>query len=83
MPAPQTWAGHSARNGALFFPADAASDAFALAAVGLAAVVGHRRPVWHRFRGGGGVAVNLPILVGEVRKVMARQGAPVQDPGTW
>ena len=41
---------------ALFFPADAASDAFALAAVGLAAVVGHRRPVWHRFRGGGGVA---------------------------
>jgi glycerol-3-phosphate acyltransferase PlsY len=41
---------------ALFFPADAARDAFALAAVGLAAVVGHRRPVWHGFRGGGGVA---------------------------
>lgn len=41
---------------ALFFPADAAPDAFALAAVGLAAVIGHRRPVWHGFRGGGGVA---------------------------
>jgi glycerol-3-phosphate acyltransferase PlsY len=41
---------------ARFFPADAAPDAFALAAVGLAAVVGHRRPVWHEFRGGGGVA---------------------------
>lgn len=41
---------------ALFFPADAAPDAFALAAIGLAAVVGHRRPVWHAFRGGGGVA---------------------------
>jgi len=41
---------------ALFFPADAAADSFALAAVGLAAVVGHRRPVWHGFRGGGGVA---------------------------
>jgi glycerol-3-phosphate acyltransferase PlsY len=39
-----------------FFPADAAPDAFALAAVGLAAVVGHRRPVWHGFHGGGGVA---------------------------
>jgi len=41
---------------ALLFPADAAPDAFALAAVGLSAVVGHRRPVWHGFRGGGGVA---------------------------
>ena len=41
---------------AVFFPADAPLDAFALAAVGLAAVVGHRRPVWHGFRGGGGVA---------------------------
>jgi glycerol-3-phosphate acyltransferase PlsY len=41
---------------ALLFPAEAAPDAFALAAVGLAAVVGHRRPVWHAFRGGGGVA---------------------------
>jgi acyl-phosphate glycerol 3-phosphate acyltransferase len=41
---------------ALWFPAGTAPDAFALAAVGLAAVVGHRRPVWHGFRGGGGVA---------------------------
>ena len=41
---------------AVFFPADAPREAFALAAVGLAAVVGHRRPVWHGFRGGGGVA---------------------------
>jgi len=41
---------------ALFFPADAAQDSFALTAVGLAAVVGHRKPLWHGFRGGGGVA---------------------------
>jgi glycerol-3-phosphate acyltransferase PlsY len=41
---------------AAFFPGAAPRDAFALAAVGLAAVVGHRRPVWHGFHGGGGVA---------------------------
>jgi glycerol-3-phosphate acyltransferase PlsY len=41
---------------ALFFPAATPADAFALTAVGLAAAVGHRRPVWHEFRGGGGVA---------------------------
>jgi glycerol-3-phosphate acyltransferase PlsY len=41
---------------ALFFPAATPPDAFALTAIGLAAAVGHRRPVWHGFRGGGGVA---------------------------
>jgi glycerol-3-phosphate acyltransferase PlsY len=41
---------------ALLFPSDAPRDAFALAAVGIAAVLGHRHPLWHGFRGGGGVA---------------------------
>jgi glycerol-3-phosphate acyltransferase PlsY len=41
---------------AAFFPHDAPREAFALAAVGIAAVIGHRRPVWHGLRGGGGVA---------------------------
>ncbi len=41
---------------AAFFPADAPIDAFALATVGIAAVLGHRHPVWHGLRGGGGVA---------------------------
>lgn len=41
---------------AVFFPGDAPREAFALAAVGISAVIGHRRPVWHGFRGGGGVA---------------------------
>jgi acyl-phosphate glycerol 3-phosphate acyltransferase len=48
---------------ALLYPADAAVEAFALAAVGLAAVIGHRRPLWHGFRGGGGVASMIFVTV--------------------
>lgn len=47
---------------ALFFPADGPSEAFALTAVGLAAVMGHRRPVWHGLRGGGGVACMIFVF---------------------
>lgn len=47
---------------ALFFPGDTAPEAFALTAVGLAAVMGHRRPVWHGLRGGGGVACMIFVF---------------------
>jgi len=46
---------------ALFFPSNGSGDALAVFATGLAAILGHCRPLFHGFRGGGGVATALPI----------------------
>ena len=46
----------------LFFRGDGSWDILAVVAVGLAAIVGHCRPVFHGFRGGGGVATSLPVF---------------------
>lgn len=43
------------------FPGSGWRDTLALFAVGIAAVGGHCRPVFHRFKGGGGIATSLGI----------------------
>jgi glycerol-3-phosphate acyltransferase PlsY len=45
----------------LVFPGMDPGAILAVYAIGLAAVAGHCRPVFHGFRGGGGVAAALPI----------------------
>jgi acyl-phosphate glycerol 3-phosphate acyltransferase len=46
----------------LFFPGGATGEILAVFAPGLAAIVGHARPLYHRFRGGGGAASALPVM---------------------
>jgi acyl-phosphate glycerol 3-phosphate acyltransferase len=46
----------------LFFGGDGTVDILAVFAVGLAAIVGHCRPVFYGFRGGGGIAASLPVF---------------------
>ena len=47
----------------LFFPADTYTDFWALFAVGMAAVLGHMKPLYYRFKGGGGLAAVLGVFV--------------------
>lgn len=46
----------------LFFGGDGAGDIAAVYVVGIAAIVGHCRPVFHQFRGGGGIGASLPVF---------------------
>lgn len=46
----------------LFLADNGPWDILAVFAVGLAAIVGHCRPLYHGFRGGGGAAAALPVL---------------------
>lgn len=46
----------------LFFGGDGAGDIAAVYAAGIAAIIGHCRPLFHRFRGGGGIAASLPVF---------------------
>lgn len=46
----------------LCFRGEGWADILMVFAVGLAAVVGHCYPLFHGFRGGGGVAASLPVL---------------------
>ncbi len=46
----------------LFFPGDGTGEILAVFAPGLAAIVGHARPLYHGFRGGGGAASALPVV---------------------
>jgi glycerol-3-phosphate acyltransferase PlsY len=47
----------------LFFPGSDAASILAVYAIGCAAIAGHCRPVFHGFRGGGGVATSLPVYL--------------------
>lgn len=47
----------------LFFTADTYGDFWALFVVGMAAVVGHMKPLYYRFKGGGGLAAVLGVFV--------------------
>jgi len=44
-----------------FFPAELYWHYFLVAAVGMAAVTGHCKPVFFRFRGGGGIATSIGV----------------------
>jgi acyl-phosphate glycerol 3-phosphate acyltransferase len=46
----------------LFFGGDGSWDILAIYAMGIAAIVGHCRPIFHRFTGGGGIAASLPVF---------------------
>ena len=46
----------------LFFPGSGPWDILAVFAAGLAAIIGHCRPLFHGFRGGGGAAAAIPVL---------------------
>ncbi|MCX7039495.1 MAG: glycerol-3-phosphate acyltransferase [Spirochaetes bacterium] len=46
----------------LFFGSDGSWNILAVFAIGLAGIVGHCRPIFHRFRGGGGIAASLPVF---------------------
>lgn len=52
-----------------YFHADAPSDTLAVALVLAAPVVGHLYPVFHRFRGGKGVAVTFGVLLGLLPRI--------------
>jgi glycerol-3-phosphate acyltransferase PlsY len=45
----------------VFFPGDTYWQLFAVAAVGIAAITGHCKPVFFRFRGGGGIATSIGV----------------------
>jgi len=45
----------------LFFPGDQYWEFFILAAVGIAAITGHCKPLFFRFRGGGGIATSIGV----------------------
>jgi acyl-phosphate glycerol 3-phosphate acyltransferase len=45
----------------VFFPEDVYWHFFIVAAVGMAAVIGHCRPVFFQFRGGGGIATSIGV----------------------
>ena len=45
------------------FTGDAALDLLVIAAVGIAAIGGHCRPVFHGFRGGGGMATSMGVFL--------------------
>ena len=47
----------------LLFTDTGAADTWALFAVGLAAVIGHCFPLYHRFRGGGGLSTTLGLFL--------------------
>ena len=47
----------------LFFKADTHTDFWALFVVGMAAVLGHMKPLYYRFKGGGGLAAVLGVFV--------------------
>ena len=46
----------------LFFPGNGSWEILAVCAVGIAAIVGHCRPLYYGFRGGGGAASALPVM---------------------
>ena len=45
----------------VFFPGDVYWHFFIVAAVGMAAIAGHCKPVFFRFRGGGGIATSIGV----------------------
>jgi glycerol-3-phosphate acyltransferase PlsY len=45
------------------FPGNNFPDYSAQVLTGMAAITGHCKPVWHRFRGGGGIATSIGILL--------------------
>ena len=45
----------------VFFPAELYWHYFLVAAVGMAAITGHCKPVFFRFRGGGGIATSIGV----------------------
>ena len=45
-----------------FFPGNSTGEVLAVSAAGIAAIVGHGRPLYFRFRGGGGAASALPVV---------------------
>ncbi len=45
----------------VFFPGDAFWKYFIIAAVGMAAITGHCKPLFFRFRGGGGIATSIGV----------------------
>lgn len=47
----------------LFFSGDTYADFWALFAVGMAAVLGHMKPLFYRFKGGGGLSAVLGLFV--------------------
>ena len=47
----------------LLFPGETYADYWALFAAGMAAVLGHMKPVFYRFKGGGGLAAVLGLFV--------------------
>ena len=47
----------------LFFSGDTYADFWALFAVGMAAILGHMKPLFYRFKGGGGLSAVLGLFV--------------------
>ena len=47
----------------LWFPDRSASDFFVILAVGIAALIGHWKPIFHRFKGGRGVGCIIGIFL--------------------
>jgi len=45
----------------VFFPGDTYWEFFLVAAVGIAAITGHCKPVFFQFRGGGGIATSIGV----------------------
>jgi len=45
----------------VFFPGDTYREFFIVAAVGIAAITGHCKPVFFQFRGGGGIATSIGV----------------------
>ena len=48
--------------GRLLFPTGSWADTFALILVGMAAILGHTKPVFFGFRGGGGIATSIGVF---------------------
>jgi glycerol-3-phosphate acyltransferase PlsY len=46
----------------LFFPGAGPENILAVYGVGFAAIVGHCRPLFHGFKGGGGIATSMPVF---------------------
>jgi glycerol-3-phosphate acyltransferase PlsY len=47
----------------LCFPENSAFHFWALILIGMAAICGHCKPIWYDFRGGGGIATSIGILL--------------------